>query len=161
MDKIRQWTLTVSAVSIVSGVLISLLPENMNKSYFKVIASIILIYAALQPFIGSNSIGFEIDDFLKDNYQVSENLDRYAVNSMLSSAEKAIEDLFLEKAEKSGLKLNFNCECVLNGNEISVEKIRAYPITNTNEMHLVEEWSDEFGFDKSIVIFEGVNNESR
>lgn len=160
MDKIKQWTLTVSAISIISGILLSLLPKSMNKSYFKVIASIIIIYAVLQPFIGSNSIDFKIDDFLKDNYQVSENLDKYAISSMISSAERAIEDLYSEKAESYGIDLTFECECIIKNDEIAVKKITVYPIPDSNEIELIEEWSETFGFDKSIVIFEGENNEN-
>lgn len=155
MDKIRQWTLTVSAVSVISGVLLSLLPEKMNKSYFKVVTSIILIYAIVQPLTGSYGYGFNANDYLKDNYQVSEDLDKYAVNSIISSAEKAIENLYSDKAEENGLNINFDCECNITNNEITVEKIKAYPTDNSEERRLVEAWTEEFGFDKSIVVFEG------
>ena len=160
MEKIRQWSAAVSAVSVLSGVLISLLPENMNKKYFKLITSIVIIYTAMQPLIGSKSIDFNIDEFLKDNYQVSESLDRYAVSSVISSAEKAIEDLFYEKAENNGFSWKFDCECFLSDGEISVKSIHVNSFVNESEKLLIEKWSEEFGFNKSVVIFEGEDNEN-
>ena len=68
MDKIRQWTLTISAVSVISGVLVSLMPKCSNKNLYKVISVIILIYAFMQPFTGTMGINFNLTDYLSDNY---------------------------------------------------------------------------------------------
>ncbi len=159
MDKIRQWTLTVSAVSIMSGVLISALPKSMHKNYFKLITSIILIYVLMQPLLGKNIIDFNISDFLNDNYKVSENIDKYAMSSMINSAEKAIEDLFYTKAEENNIECRFECDCALSNDEIAVKRIKVTPDLNEAERQIIENWSVSLGFDISIVAFEGENNE--
>ena len=82
MDKIRQWTLAVSTISMISGILLFIVPKSTQKNCFKVIVSIILIYSVIHPLIGSKGIDFNISDFLSDNYHASENLDNYTLNSM-------------------------------------------------------------------------------
>ena len=92
INKISQWALTISGVSVVSGILFILLPQNSHKKMFRTIISIVMIYAALQPFAGTNAFDFDISDFIKDNYQIREDIDKYALSGMLRSAEKAIEE---------------------------------------------------------------------
>ncbi len=159
MNEIRQWTLTVSAVSIMSGILNCLLPKSMQKNIFKVVAGIVIIYAFLEPLTGVNRLDFKVNDFLKDNYQVSENIDKYAVNSMINSAEKAIEDLLFEKAEENNIDCKFECKCILTENQIIVSQITVSPRLSQNEKTLIESWSESYGFDKSIIIFEGEDSE--
>ena len=67
MDEIKQWVLTISAVSIVSGVLISVLPKSSHKNLFKTITGIVLIYSAITPILGADGIDFNIEDYLVDN----------------------------------------------------------------------------------------------
>ena len=91
MDEVKKWAITISGVSILSGIISSLLPEDSYKKLFRFIAGVFLLYAVLQPLFGRNSIDFNIGDYLSDNYEVSDNIDKYAKSAMLSSAEKAIE----------------------------------------------------------------------
>lgn len=159
MDKIRQWTLAVSAISILSGILTSILPDNGYKKYFKVVSGIILIYAIIQPLSGSNGFDFKIDDFLKDNYMVSEEIDKYAVSSMINSAERAIEDLFYDKAEENNINCEFKCTCFLYNNQISVKNIKVISDISEYDKSLIEDWIISFGFDKSILFFAGEDDE--
>ena len=159
MDKIRQWTLTLSAISIISGLILVILPQGTNKKLFKVIVSVIMIYAALQPIIGMEGIDFNIGDYLKDNYRVSENIDKYALSAMINSAEKAIENLLAEKAEEMNLNFTFSCVCSEADGEISVEKIIVSPKADENEKEIIESIIESLGFDKSIIIYEVEGNE--
>lgn len=155
MDKISKWTLTISAVSIMSGILLFIVPKSSQKNYFKVIVSIILIYSVMQPIIGSKGIDFNVGDFLSDNYQVSENLDKYALNSMTRSAEKAIEDLLETSAFEQKLTCTFKCECAVVNNEIVVKIISVRSLSENYDKDTAIDIVTDFGFDESVIIFEG------
>jgi hypothetical protein len=155
MYKINQWTLTICAVSIISGILLYIIPKSNQKNLFKVIVSTILVYSVIHPLIGSKGIDFRIDDFLSDNYQVSENLDNYALNSMLSSAEKAIEELLEAEATENKISCNFKCECIIENNEIAIKKILVKSFLTDSEKDLIIDIITEFAFDESVVTFEG------
>ena len=99
MNEIRQWVLTISAVSIISGILISLVPKSSHKNLYKTITGLVLVYTFFQPFIDSKDIDFNINDYLFYNYSVSENADKYAQASIIRSAEKAIEEILIEEEE--------------------------------------------------------------
>lgn len=155
MDKIRQWTLTVSAVSIVSGLLLSIIPKSSQKSFFKVVASVIMLHTILLPVINSKGIDFDLENFLSDNYQVSENLDKYALRSMIHSAEKAIEDLLYSKTKELGIDCRFECECEIRNEEIAVTEIIVYSPDEAEQKLEIQNLINDFGFDESYIVFEG------
>ena len=99
MDNIKQWVVTLSAISIISGVLISLLPKSSHKTLYKSLSAIIMVYAVLQPLTYTKKLQLNIDDYLYENYSISNSLDDYAISSVVDSAETAIENLFIEEAE--------------------------------------------------------------
>ena len=155
MDKIKQWSVAVSSVAIISGLLISVLPDNMHKKTFKLITSVILIYAFMLPVIGTNDIDFNIDRFLKDNYRVSENIDKYAMSSVISSAEKAIENLLSAGADEENISCRFECECILKDGQISVKRINVVSFVTEKEKAIIYNLAESLGLGKSIVDFTG------
>ena len=159
MDKIKQWCLTISAISILSGVLVSLLPESGHKNLFKTVVGIIMIYAVILPLTDGKGVDFNIEEFIVDNYSVSEDIDKYALSSMVDSAEKAIENLLSEEAEKSGIDCKFKCRCIVKDNKIEVEEISVTTDINENEIMVIENISESMGFSKDKIIFEGEINE--
>ena len=120
-----------------------------------------MIYAALQPFVGTNAFDFDISDFIKDNYQIREDIDKYALSGMLRSAEKAIEDILSEEAEAHNIKAKFSCECAEESDEIVIGSIKVYGDYDENYKETVENIIISLGFDKSMIIFEGDTDEHR
>ena len=155
MDKIRQWTFTISTVSIISGLLLSVVPKSSQKNLFKVIIAIVLIYAVLQPAINSKGVDFRIDDFLSDNYQVSESLDKYALSSIIKSAEKAIEDVLQDKAEALNINCRFECDCEMINEEIVVKQINIYSSESSESLSRISEIISGLGLDSSYIVFKG------
>lgn len=156
MDKIKQWTLTVSAVSVVSGILLSILPGNKLKSAYKTLVSILLVYAFMLPVISSFSIDFNIKDYLKDNYKVSEHLDKYALKNALSSAEKAVEKTLHEHFNAKGIECNFSVSCSISDGEIVLSSIS---VSSNEEADTIISMLDEIGFDKNIIKIKGEQDE--
>ena len=159
MSDIKQWAVNLSVISILSGLLLALLPQSTHKKVFKVVVSILLIYASVLPFIGSKSIDFNLSDYMKDNYQVSENTDKYALSAMVRSAEKAIENILTEKAESKNLNMKFKCRCEIVGDEIEIKKIFVSPMPDTPTIEKLENIIVSMGFEASVLYFEGEDDE--
>ena len=155
MNEIRQWVLTISAVSIISGILISLVPKSSYKNLYKTITGLVLVYTFLQPFIDSKDIDFNINDYLFDNYSVSENADKYAQASIIRSAEKAIEEILIEESEALEIECSFKCSCKIKGEELIVEQISVKSKSYKLDKNSIEELAEKFGFDKTVLVFEG------
>ncbi len=159
MGTIKQWVITVSTVSIISGILISVLPKSTQKTLFKSIVSVLMIYAFLLPIVKAQKIKFNIDDYLSDNYRISNDANEYALLSIVSSAEKAIENLLDEEAEKQKINCKFICKCEVTDDAITVKKLTVKPEQNKFDVKKIYEIADSFGINTEVIVFEGENNE--
>lgn len=159
MNDIRQWVLTISTVSIISGAVVSLLPKSSHKNLYKVITVIIMVYAFIQPFAGSKGVDFRINDYLSDNYSVSREIDKYAVSSIVDSAEKAINNLLSEESAVLSKKYTYKSKCKIVDEQIIVEKITVLPKPDENDLMKIEEIAEHLGFDSKVIVYEGDGNE--
>lgn len=155
MNEIKQWATMISSVSVISGVLICVLPKSSHKNLFKTITGIVLLYAVITPIIGADGIDFNIEDYLKDNYSVSESIDKYALSSVVDSAEKAIEEILLKEAQRVNIPCSFICECDVEDDKIVLTALTVTPELSDENMKIIEEFAVSLGFDKSIISFEG------
>lgn len=155
MDKIKNWALTVSAVSIISGVLLTLLPKGAHKRFYQVLTCIVLIYAFIQPFAVSDGLDFNLESFLKDNYSVSSNIDSYANSAVITSAEKAIEELLADETKAQNQNCVFDCRCKIENNEIVLEALTVKSTSENYDREAVCEIMESLGFSRDKIIFEG------
>lgn len=155
MDKIKQWTITVSMVSVISGILLSFVPKGKMKAAYKTLVSIALVYSFLLPLIDTKSIDFNIEDYLSDNYEVSENYDKYAIQSVVSSAEKAIEDMLSEFADSKKIDCRFSVKCEIVKDRIAVASIGVVGTADSAAKEKIIAHIDELGFNKDIIEFKG------
>ncbi len=159
MDKIKQWTVLISAVSIISGILLSVIPKGKLRPAYKTLISVALIYAFMSPLITPGSIEFNIGDYLKDNYEVSENYDKYALQSVVSSAEKAVEQALYDLVSVSEISCSFSAECEIKGDEVTLKKIIISDVTSSDIKDEILKLMSDSGFDKEIIIFKGETDE--
>ena len=159
MDKNKNWIITISMVAIISGIIESLLPDKKYKKLFRFISCTVLLYVFLQPIIGNNSINFHIEDYLSDNYEVSENIDKLAQNAMTDSAEKAIEDMFTDFAEENNIEFKVRCKCTVIDNEIKIDNIFVTDCAPTESVDMIINFAINSGFDKNQLIFQGEADE--
>ena len=155
MDNIKQWVVTLSAISIISGVLISLLPKSSHKTLYKSLTAIIMVYAVLQPLTYTKKLQLNIDDYLYENYSISNSLDDYAISSVVDSAETAIENLFIEEAEKLEIDCNFQCSCEEKNNEITVTKLTVTPKLTPEDIEEIYNIAKSLGVNTEVIVFEG------
>ena len=153
LSEAKDWALAVSTISITGGIIASLLPRNTYKKLFKYIVGVVMVYTLLHPIIGKNSINFNIQDYLKDNYQVSENVDKYAETAMLSSAEKSIVGMFSDFAERNETELKINCKCIIENEKILIEAINIIDCKPIENLSLIKDFAEDSGIDKDILIF--------
>lgn len=156
MDKINQWSVTVSAVSVISGILLSLIPDSKIRPAYKTLVSIVLVYSIMLPLTNSFSINFDINDYIKENYNIRDDLDKYALKSALSSAEKAIEEALNDYFTYEKIKCDFSVECYLKGEEIRVKRITVESQENEDGIKAL---LCELGFSEGIIEFKGEAHE--
>lgn len=159
MEKIKQWAILVSAVSIVSGVLISLLPKGKLKAAYKSLVGVIMVYALLSPIFGTKGLDFSVDEYLSNNYEVSENIDNYALSAMISSAEKAIVNILKDELSEKNIIADVEAKCILENGEIKLESIVFYGEFSENHKEVIISLAEKLGFEKQTISFTGESNE--
>ena len=159
MADMKKWALIISAVAIVSGVLSALVPEGKMKKAYKTLGAVVMIYAVLLPLINSDVIDFRIDDYLQDNYEVSEKMDKYARQAIVNSAEKAIEDLLYESAEEKGLSCKFKAQCDVIDEKIIVSSVNVTGAKTQSQKDLISDIVVGLGFKKETIVYSGENDE--
>lgn len=159
MDKIKQCTVLISAVSIISGILLSVIPQGKLRPAYKTLISVVLIYAFMSPLITSGSIDFNIGDYLRSNYELSGSYDKYALQSVTDSAEKAVEQALFDLASASEITCSFSAECVTEGDGVKLKKIIVSGASSPEIRDEIMKLLLDSGFDKEIIIFEDETDE--
>lgn len=159
MEEIKKWTLLISAVAVISGVLLSVLPEGKLKKAYKTLTGVILVYAFLYPLVSGHYIGFTMNEFLSDNYEISENIDKYALSAIISSAQKAIKELIESELEKKSIESKVTVQCTESGGEIKVTSVSFLDDLSDTIKSKVIDICLSFGIDKDIIKFTGESDE--
>lgn len=146
MEKIEQWCTVISLLSIISALLLSLLPENDLKKSFRVIASIVIIYAAFNSLYEIKSeIGF-LDSF---NFENEFSLSSESQDILLEEYEIIIEKAIENKLYENGI--NIKCESIIyyEGESYIIEKIIIEGELSADEKEAVK-----------IILEDVINNET-
>lgn len=159
MDKIKEWAVVISAVSVISGVLLSVVPEGKLRPAYKTLISIVLVYCIMLPLINSWSIDFSFEEYLRDNYEVSENYDKYALQSVISSAQKAVEETLSEYSEEINIPCNFDVKCEFSEEQVFVSEIAVIGADTAEIKDKITAMIIELGFEKEIIKFKGEADE--
>lgn len=90
MSQVEAWCKTVCIVTIASGILISLMPQNKLSSAVKTLTAIILVYAIIMPItqIESGDISF---DFTMSDDQKHE-IENLSSSNVIDYAEEMLEN---------------------------------------------------------------------
>lgn len=159
MDSIKKWTLLISAVAVISGILLSVLPEGKLKGAYKALTGVILLYAFLYPMLSGNTIDFDVADFLSDNYEISENIDKYALSAVISSAEKAIKELLEGEIKKNNINCEIKVQCSEENGEILIDSLCFTGTLAKEEKTQVINIAKSLGFREDAIIFIGESDE--
>lgn len=159
MDKIKRWTLIISAVSVVSGILTWILPEGKLKGAYKTLCAVVIVYAFLYPIASNSRVDFSVSEFLIDNYEVSEKVDKYALSALIGSAENAIEELLSEEIKSMDIDCKVKASCMEENGEIKVSALTFIGTLSKQQISDVTSLAVSLGFDKDIIAFTGENDE--
>lgn len=159
MEEIKKWSLLISAVAVISGVLLSVLPEGKLKKAYKTLTGVILVYAFLYPVVSGHYVNFTVSEFLSDNYEISENIDKYALSAVIGSAQKAIKELIENELEKKSISSKVTVECTEKDGEVKIASVSFLDNLSEEEKDEVIDICLSLGIDEKIVKFTGERNE--
>lgn len=131
MEEITAWCKTVCIVSVVSGVLVSVLPKNKLIGAVKTLSAVILVWAFITPIVSFDKDDFKLD-FSSNRYEYEE-LESLASDEVLRQAEEIL------KKETDSILIGVNPEArsyvkmFYNDGETGIEKITVSGKLNDSE----------------------------
>lgn len=151
MDKLQLWCKGFSAVTIISGVLLALLPSGKLTSSFKTLTAIILTVMFVSPLVDiKNTDLYALNIF--DDKKLSEVSDEVNCNQYLF-AERTVENEIDKLLNNSGL--NISCDVIISDTDKNflIEKIIINGKYDETEKSLIENKINELFKEKMNIEF--------
>lgn len=142
---------SVCAVSIISGVILVLVPENKLTGAFRSVVAIILIYFAASAFMNS---AYKSEDIIKMPTYEKEDMEKLYENNILSTAEELLTDDIKKLLSDNGVACSFEISLHHENDKIA-ETVIIKDFTDTKKKEKIcQLLKNRFG-DELIIEFAG------
>ncbi len=133
MTEVKTVCSSICVVSVVSGVILALMPESRLKNSFKAVTAIILIYTAVTFFSGF--------DYKNIDFKLGEKSDRqetepYHEMFILSKSEQMLKQEASDLLSENGMNISLTAELELDGDTIT-KKIIIFDCISDKERNTV------------------------
>lgn len=137
MELIDSWCKTVCVVTIISAVIVSVIPHNKLSSSIKVLTAVILIYSVILPLTQIKAGDYKLD------FSVSSPDNEFIENLATSDLIRCAQNELKKEAESILKKYNEESECTVaisaEEGEAVIESIEITGLFSSDEQKLIKE----------------------
>lgn len=155
MKDIKQWCNVICIVAILSGVFITLIPENKLKQLYKFIVSGLIIYAVIIPFNSGADFDFKIEDYILQNEELKIQYKEKSYNVIMQSLEEALETEIKNTALCNGYNLSCKVKCCVMDDNYYIDKIILIGYLTDADKEELENLLSTFKTKQTVIVFEG------
>lgn len=138
MEKIKSQIILITFVTIVSTVLLCVVPQGKMRNAFKLLCAVVIIYSVVSPLVNFDFDSLDFDSLL-DFSSESESFSDEADNAALIAANEGYSDAAEKLLLKNNLKVSrIESECAIRGETIVLEKMTVYCNYNKSEKSQAE-----------------------
>lgn len=96
MEKVSLWCKLIALISILSSVILLILPESKSKKAFKTLLSVVMIYAFISPFSDAEIDFTKLHRILSNSYETDtqETIQDYSYYPLITAVEAETENYF-------------------------------------------------------------------
>ncbi len=125
MSGINMWCKLVVYVSMISAIVMLIIPENSLKKVFQTLMTVILIFSLMHPLSNNDGIYVNFNDFftLQDKNEIKNELANYKNMPIVNSVQSETEKYLNEKMKSSGVDAVCNVVCSVKDNTVYVDKV--------------------------------------
>ena len=154
MDSLKKWCLVVSGVSVVSGIITTLIPRGSTKNTYRVLTCIVLLYAMMQPLTQWREMKIDFNKLINsENQENSVLLDEN--NSVVFVAEETYEKHIDSLISKTGTQAKSQCRCEYSDGELILLEVTVTGRTDENEKENILNEIKDVIQENTIVKFRG------
>lgn len=122
----KQWLISMTAVTVFSGVIYILLPNGKTKKTFSVISGIVLLYVFLSPLQSKQNADF-IKSFSFSNRDFSQSLEAQYDDTVILAFKNGVKEALTKCLNEKNIETDdISVECEKKDNEYAVKKITVY-----------------------------------
>lgn len=157
MEKINSWCRIIALISLLSSVLLLVVPESRIKKAFKTLLSFILIYAFISPLSNIDADFSFVDNYLSGVSSDSQEkiINDYQYYPVIQAGEAELEIYFNDIISKCGAQ--GKCEVICNYEEerILIKEVIIHGLIGEKERNLITDEVRKVGDEETIISFSG------
>ncbi len=160
MEKITSWCKIISLISIMSSVVLLLLPESKSKNAFRTLFSFIMIYSFVMSFSDTEADFTKVSHYLNisENKNGYEYYEKYSSYPAISAAESETEKYFNNFISSSAFEGSCKAVCISESDKISVSEIIFSGSFDEYEKNIIKEEVRRVCGEKASIIFQEKND---
>ena len=157
MKSIENWCISVSVVSVITGIITTLLPKSALKNTYFILTGIVTLYVCIQPFTDWREFQVDFEKIL--SYREQNNSSDVDYNSsILYAAEQTYKKYIDSKLKEMSQKAECTCECEYANEKLYITKITIYGnISDESQEKFINEIKDIIQ-ETTVVEFRGDDN---
>ncbi|MGN0485620.1 MAG: hypothetical protein ACI4GB_00120 [Acutalibacteraceae bacterium] len=161
MDKVEKWCLMICAVSVFSGILISVIPDGRIKNAFRVLTSLILLYSILSPLFGISAGDIDFEGVFRTQQEKEEELRSYSAEAAAEAAGKAISETIVKKCAERGLIITCETVCEITESAAEIKIVTVYSADTDAKKEILRKICGELEISDQVLRFVGDEDEQR
>lgn len=124
MQEFNQWTKLIALVSILSGVLLSIVPQSKLKSSFKMLCVSILIYTIVFPLSSYDLTQLDFSDLLSMQEELEQEYEEQNERLTQQTSEAALEEVLRQELEENNIEYDeIAVTCTYEGENLVIDGI--------------------------------------
>ncbi len=157
-QEIKAWCITISAVSVIGGVLNCLIPKGGIKKAFSVLLYMTVLYAVCVPFAKGEREIISFDEYISDNEYLKQEYGNISYEPARSVAEEEIEKSIISAHEREGMTVNCRVKCSLTAESFYLEEIVIDAPLSHGEKNKSRGLLREYMTEKTVIYYTGEAN---
>ncbi len=155
MEGIKDWSVIISAVAIVSGIFIMLIPESKLKEAYKIMVTTLVIYSVLLPIVNNRYDAFDLNSLLQENTELKNKYYNESYDVLKESAEDVLEREITSALKSENLNAVCSVTCVVENENFSVEEIVITGRFSDTEKNAISDLLKDYKTEGTKVVFAG------
>lgn len=157
MEKINSWCKIIALISLLSSVILLVIPESRIKKAFKTLLSLILIYTFISPLSNVDADFSFIDNFLTGTSISSQEeiISEHQYYPVIKAGEAELEKYFDEIISKCGAKGQSEVICKYEEDRLVIKEVIIHGLTGEEERRFITDEVRKIGDEKTTISFSG------
>lgn len=154
MENIKSLLTLVSALSVLCGAALSLVPESKLKKAYSSLTAIVLLFAVISPLTDTAGISETLKEILNSGYEYEEQISEKYNGSVEDAFERGVEKALKEALAEAEIEIqSVSAECKAKQEEVVISSVTVVGDLEAEDIEAAEKIIREYTQAKTKIIF--------